>query len=57
MVLHHLIDFCFDGGENKFIQINKFGAYVLVNNKRKMLYLIYFQTAILQLVLRFSVRL
>ena len=26
MVLHHLIDFCFDGGENKFIQINKFGA-------------------------------
>ena len=44
MVSHHLIDFCFDGGENKFIQINKFGArwirevltttgYVLVNNK------------------------
>ena len=22
MVLHHLIDFCFDGGENKFIQKN-----------------------------------
>ena len=26
IVLHHLIEFCFDGDENKFIQINKFGA-------------------------------
>ena len=36
MVLHHLIDFCFDGGENKFIQINKFGARWIreVNNNR-----------------------
>ena len=38
MVLHHLIDFCFDGGEgeNKFIQINKFGAHWIreVDNNR-----------------------
>ena len=36
MVLHHLIEFCFDGGENKFIQINKFGARWIreVNNNR-----------------------
>ena len=36
MVLHHRIDFCFDGGENKFIQINKFGARSIreVNNNR-----------------------
>ena len=26
MVLHHLIDFCFDGGENKFIQFKNIGA-------------------------------
>ena len=26
MVLHHLIDFCFDGAENKFIHINIFGT-------------------------------
>ena len=26
MGLHHLIEFCFNGGENKLIQINKFGA-------------------------------
>ena len=25
-VLHSLIDFCFDGGENKYIGINKYGA-------------------------------
>ena len=36
MVLYHLIDFCFDGGENKFIQINKFVARWIreVNNNR-----------------------
>ena len=30
-----LVEFCFDGGENKFIQINKFGARWVreVNNK------------------------
>ena len=26
MVLHHLIDFCFDGGENKLIQFKNIGA-------------------------------
>ena len=41
MVLHHLI-FCFDGGENKFIQINKFGARWIRegNNNRICLYVL-----------------
>ena len=36
MVLHHVLEFCFDGGENKFIKINKFGARCIreVNNNR-----------------------
>ena len=36
LVLHNLSDFCFDGGENKFIQINKFRARWIreINNNR-----------------------
>ena len=43
MVLNSLIDFCFDGGESKFITVNNYGArwvknindrlYVLTNSK------------------------
>ena len=33
MVLNSLIDFCFDGGENKCITVNNFGARWVKNIK------------------------
>ena len=33
MVLNNLIDFCFNGGENKYITVNNYGAHWVKNMK------------------------
>ena len=33
MVLNSLIDFCFDGGESKYIAVNNYGAHWVKNIK------------------------
>ena len=33
MVLNSLIDFCFDGGESKYITVNNYGARCIKNIK------------------------
>ena len=52
MVLNSLIDFCFDGGEFKYITVDNYGARCV-----KMQLLIYFLIVISLLALRSSFRL
>ena len=37
MVLNSLIDFCFDGGESKYITVNNYGARWIKNMKDTMI--------------------
>ena len=67
MVFNSLINFCFDGGENKYVIVDNYGAcwvkksktmqYVLTNSKQKMQLLISFLIVISLLALRSSARL
>ena len=67
MVLNSLIDFCFDGGEIKYITVNNYGAHCIKNIKDNVICLnkqqkkdelpIYFLIFISLLALRSSVRL
>ena len=39
MVLNSLIDFCFDGGESKYITVNNYGACWVTHIKDNVIYL------------------